>query len=210
MKKLIIVAIVIFTVISNSYAQIERKHQAQKPVKPHAFKQGKPALGHMLKMTEEQRKQAQTIRTEFEQKLTKLNSNDKLTLGDYKKQLASLEKERKNKLQGLLTTEQKEKIATAKQKAAENKQVRNAAMLERMKLKLNLQEEQVAKIKAMNEELKQKATTIKNNDNLSSMDKKIKMKELFAERKNTMQTILTTEQQNKMAEMKQRPHHSKK
>lgn len=202
-----IIAIAFFALLSNSYAQIERRPHGQKP---HAFKTGKPPVKGMIKMSEEQKKQAHAIREDFEQKLSKLNSNDKITLGDYKKQLASLEKERKNKLQGLLTTEQKEKIASAKQRAAENKQVRNAAMLERMKLQLNLQEEQVTKIKAMNEQLKQKALAIKNNDNMSSMDKKTKMKELFAERKSTIQTILTAEQQNKLAERNQRPHRARK
>jgi hypothetical protein len=46
--------------------------------------------------------------------LTKLKSNDKITLGDYKKQLASLEKERKTSMQSLLTNEQKNKIAVGK------------------------------------------------------------------------------------------------
>lgn len=210
MKKLIIVAIVFVALLSNSYAQVERKHHEQKPPKHHALKHERPSVRGMIQMSEEQKKQAHTIHEDFQQKLSKLNSNDKVTLGDYKKQLASLEKERKNKLQNLLTTEQKEKIAIAKQRAAENKQVRNAAKLERMKLKLNLQDEQVAKIKALNEQLKQKAMAIKNNENMSSIDKKTKMKELFVERKNTMQTILTAEQQSKMEEHKQRPHHSRK
>ena len=159
-------------------------------------------MAHSLKLNAEQKKQAQVIQKNFQEKFTKLKSNDKITLGDYKKQLASLEKERKTNMQALLTNEQKSKIAVGKKNAEDNRQIKSVAMLERMKLKLNLNEEQVSKIKTMQQSLQQKAKAIKNNDALSSMDKKDQMHQLGAERKKVFEQVLTKEQQEQIKQRK--------
>jgi hypothetical protein len=75
-------------------------------------------------------------------------------------------------------------------------------MLERMKLKLNLNEEQVSKIKTMQQSLQQKAKAIQNNDALSSMDKKDQMHQLGAERKKVFEQVLTKEQQEQIKQRK--------
>lgn len=203
MKKLITLAIAAFTLVGSTYAQqaTMQKHHKKNHGAQH-MKKHKGKMAHSLKLNAEQKKQAQVIQKNFQEKLTKLKSNDKITLGDYKKQLASLEKERKTNMQALLTNEQKNKIAVGKKNAEDNRQIRSVAMLERMKLKLNLNEEQVSKIKTMQQSLQQKAKAIQNNDALSSMDKKDQMHQLGAERKKVFEQVLTKEQQEQIKQRK--------
>lgn len=203
MKKSIITAIAFVTLVSTGYAQhgkMQDKHPKQQGIEPRKHPKGK--MAHAINMTTEQKKQAQEIQKNFHEKLSKLKSNDKITMGEFKKQLASLEKERKTNMQALLTVEQKQKIELAKKRADENRQVKSVAMLERMKIRLELKDDQVAKIKTLQEQLHSKAKAIKENENLSSMERKDKMQQLAIERKNSMQSILTTEQQEKMQQFK--------
>lgn len=149
----------------------------------------------------EQRKQLEAISKEYRQKQRDLYKNDKMTLGEYKSQLVTLGKEKKAKMQALLTPEQKDRMAKMKQQAVENAQVRAAANLERMKIKLNLSDEQTATIKSQQAKLRDQFTSIRENDNLLPQQKMEQIKALAMKRQDLVKSVLTPEQLSKFQAM---------
>ena len=154
-----------------------------------------------MHFTPEQRKQMQAINMDYHKKSSDLYKNDNLTLREYKSQLLALQKDKKNKLQGLLTPEQKNKMAEFKKKREENAQVMAAAHLERMKIKLNLTDQQTATIKSQEQNLRTQMKTIRENDNLMRDQKMEQMKALLAKQKDAIKSVLTPEQQSQFESM---------
>ncbi|HEY4108674.1 hypothetical protein [Puia sp.] len=150
--------------------------------------------GEQIRYTPEQRKQVMAINKEYGQKRADLYKQDNITLKQYKAGLAALQKEKKDKLAGLLTPGQKDRIAANRKQRDENQQVREAARLERLKLHLNLTDDQVARIKAGNENLRTKFKTIHEDDNLLPDQKMQQMKALMAMRNETYKAVLTPDQ----------------
>ena len=161
---------------------------------------GRKGFGMMqnrMHLSPEQRKQSQAINQEFHKQIGELQKNDKISLGEYKQKLAALQKEHKAKLQALLTDKQKQEIAVQKKNREVNQKVRQAAMLERMKLTLSLSDEQVAKIKSNHTAIQAKAKAIRENDNLLPEQKREQKQSLMKERKDAVESVLTTEQKTK-------------
>jgi len=154
-----------------------------------------------LHPTPEQMKQGKAINQEYKKQLADLQKNDKISLGEYKTKLAALKKDRKNKLMALLNDRQKSQIAQQKKNQEINAKVRQAGMLERMKLTLGLSEDQIAKIKSAQAALQSKTKAIRDNDNLLPEQKKEQLQSLMKERKDIAKNILTPEQQAKADSM---------
>lgn len=151
--------------------------------------------------TPEQRKQAMTINKDYKQKSEDLFKQDNITLRQYKVALIALQKEKKTKLQALLTPQQNDEIAARRKKRAEDAQVREVAHLERLKLHLNLTDDQVAKIKAGQENLRSQVKAIHENDNLLPQEKRDQMKALLAKRNDTYKAVLTPDQYTQFEKM---------
>jgi len=149
----------------------------------------------------EQRKQMQAINMDFHKKSTDLYKNDNLTLGQYKSQLLALQKEKKTKLQGLLTQDQKDQMAMSKKRREEDMQVRSAARLERMKIRLKLTDEQTARIKSQEQNMRAQVRSIRENENLMTYQKMEQIKSLAAKRRDEMKTVLTPEQVTQLENM---------
>jgi hypothetical protein len=156
---------------------------------------------NQIRYNAEQRKQVMAINADYRQKRTDLFKQDNLTLRQYKAGLLSLEKEKKAKLSALLTPEQKNQLAANRKQRDENRQVREAARLERLKLHLNLSDDQVAKLKAGNEDLQSQAKAIHENDNLLPQEKMEQMKTLMAKRNDTYKSVLTPDQYTEFEKM---------
>ncbi len=165
------------------------------------FEHGKGQFAH-LKLTDEQRRQGKIIRENTEKQIATIYNNDKLTLGDYKKNKAAFIQDQKTKLDGLLTAEQKTTIADSKKKMADNMQVHAAARLERMKIDLGLKDEQVANIKASQAQMRDKAKAIHEDAALLPEQKREQMKALMNQQKENLKTVLTAEQLAKIESRK--------
>jgi len=148
-----------------------------------------------MHFTPEQRKEMQAINMDYRKKSADLYKMDNITLKEYKSQLLALQKGKKSKLQNILTPEQKNKMAEFKKKRAENAQVMGAAHLERMKIKLNLTEQQTATIKSQEQNLREQMRSIRENDNLMREQKMEQMDALIAKQKDAIKSVLTPEQQ---------------
>jgi hypothetical protein len=104
-------------------------------------------------------------------------------------------------MQALLTDDQKRQIAEAKQRASDNAQVMAAAHLERMKISLQLTDDQASKIKSQNEAFRAQVQAIRANDNLLPDQKREQMKALFDKQKADFASVLTPDQQAKLKDM---------
>jgi hypothetical protein len=159
------------------------------------------ARGGGIHYTPEQHKQVAAINKDYHQKAQDLWKQDNITLKQYKSSLIALQKEKKDKLIGLLTPQQKDQIAARKKRMDENRQVMEVARLERLKLRLNLTDDQVAKIKAGQESLHNQVKAIHENDNLLPQQKMEQMKALLAKRNDTYKAVLTPEQYSQFEKM---------
>src|SRR5258708_7249089 len=157
--------------------------------------------GEHIRYTPEQRKQVASINLEYRQKRADLYKQDNLTLKQYKAGLLALEKEKKSKMAALLTPDQKDEMAANHKRMDENIQVREVAHLERLKLHLNLTDDQVAKLKAGNTNLRTQARAIHENDNLLPEQKMEQMQALIAKRNDIYKSILTPDQYTQFQNM---------
>ena len=154
-----------------------------------------------INYTKEQRAQLKTINENYQKQLLELQSNNAIALGEYKSKVAQLKKDRKAQMQNLLTDAQKQKIAEAKKRADINRKVMATARLERMKLTLGLNDEQVAKIKEQRKTVQTQMKSIRENDMLLPEQKRNEMKQLVLQHKDDLKSVLTDDQK-KMLEQK--------
>ena len=150
-----------------------------------------------------QRRQLMAINKEYHDKSADLFKKDNITLKEYKAGLIALQKDKRSKTEALLTPQQKEQVARQKKMADENRQVAEAARMERLKLRLKLSDDQVAKIKAGQEGLRTQFKSIHDNDNLLPQEKMEQMKGLMAKRKDVFKSVLTPEQYTQFEQMMQ-------
>lgn len=158
-------------------------------------------FGSHIHYTPEQRKQVTAINKDYRQKAEDLFKKDNSTLREYKAGLLALQKEKKTKLEALLTQNQKDEMAARRKRMAENMQVMAVARMERLKLHLGLSDDQVAKIKAGQESLRNQVKAIHENDNLLPQQKMEQMKALMAKRNDTYKAVLTPEQYSQFEKM---------
>lgn len=170
-----------------------------------SFRRGEASRhGNGIHYTPEQRRQLMAINKEYHDKSADLYKKDNITLREYKAGLLALQKDRRSKTEALLTPQQKEQMARRKKMGEENRQVAEAARMERLKLRLSLSDDQVAKIKAGQADLHTQAKSIHENDNLLPQEKMEQMKGLMAKRKDVFKSVLTPEQFSKFEEMSHR------
>ena len=151
--------------------------------------------------TADQRKQVMAINKDYQQKRADLFKQDNITLKQYKANLLALDKEKKDKMEALLTPQQKSEMASRKKKMDENRQVMEAGRLERLRLELNLTDDQVAQIKTGQLNLRNQMQAIHSNDNLLPEEKHQQVKALMTTRNDTYKTILTPDQFTKFQQM---------
>jgi len=157
--------------------------------------------GEHIRYTPEQRKQVMAINKDYRQKSEDLFKQDNLTLKQYKAGLIALQKDKKDKLQALITPQQKDELAARRKRMTENAQVMEVARLERLKLRLNLSDDQVSKIKTGQEALHSQVKAIHENDNLLPQQKMEQMKALMAKRNDTFKAVLTPDQYTQFEKM---------
>lgn len=198
MKKLIVGLFAMAACTFSVNAQVAREHKAGKAQHHHQ----KGMMTKKLNLTADQKAQMKTNRMEMKDRLKALDKNENMTVKDYKSQKAAILKEQKDKSQNLLTPEQKTELANLKAEAKTKKGSHKTENFTQMKNKLNLTDDQMAKLKASRDTRKAQATTIKENEKLTASEKKNQMKALREDAKAAYKNILTPEQLQQMEAMK--------
>lgn len=197
MKKVLIplIALLGLTVSVNAQDKMGKKGQ-------HHHKHEKGMMAKQLNFTDAQKARAKSINEDSRKKMQELNKNENITVKEQRDRKAAIMKERKAKMDGLLTAEQKTKLAQLKADHKAKREAGYAKHLDKMKTNLNLTDDQVAKLKSQRTVNHAKAEQIKNNESLSREQKKQQMMALKTEAKAQQDKIFTSDQLKKKEEMK--------
>ena len=188
MKKFFIGAIAATICFSTSFAQ-----KLQKNNRPHLPMQ---TAGKMkaLNLSTSQKEQLKAARQNTNTQLAALNKNDQMTVKDFKESKAAILQSQKQQMAGILTEDQKNKLAQNKPLSNDPRGNKAGGNLGKMKENLGLSDNQVTQIKANREAELAKIKAIRDNSSLSISEKREQLKSIRAEQKNNFSDILSLEQ----------------
>ena len=166
-------------------------------------------LTEKLKLSEEQKQKAKTLNEDFRKKMMELRKKDDITVKDYRNQMMELNKKHREEMRDLLSKEQKDQIEKFKVEKRKMAGIDADARLEKMKLRLDLNNDQVEKLKRQRAETLEKMKDIRENNKMDMMKKREEMKFLMQQRKKNLKSILTEEQMKRMQELN-KPMHRKR
>ncbi len=201
MKRLVMSVAVIAVTITAVTAQPAIKAHADKNRQNQEHHKKSNAYEH-LNLTEDQKAQIKANRADFKKQMKALNSNESQTVKQLRDQRAAFAKTQKGKIESVLTSEQKAKVADMKTKGIARHQERSAKHLDKMKQELSLSDNQVTAIRKNQEATKQKLKAIKENDQLDRVSKKEQLKTMKTEMKQNLDNVLTQEQKLKLESRK--------
>ena len=199
MKKRVAFLIAVYLISASSFAQEKRE------IKHHD--QMKHQHGMMLKqlnLTDAQKAIMKANHEAFRQKMQDLDKNESITVKEFRDKRAVLLKEQKAKMDGLLTLDQKNKMAQLKTEQKIKRDEHFTKHLDKMKSNLGLTVDQVAKLKAQRESMQSRLKAIKENEALTRLQKRDQLMALKTESKEMHKNIFTEEQRKKMEEMKKK------
>ncbi|MGF2413698.1 MAG: hypothetical protein ACQUYJ_15305, partial [Ferruginibacter sp.] len=127
---------------------------------------------------------------------------ENITVKEFRDKKSALHKDQQAKMQSLLTLEQKNQMAQMKAEHKAKAEQHYAARMDKMKTRLNLSDNQVAKMKAQRGEMSAKLKAIKEDDKMDRVAKQEKLMALKTQMKDDRKKIFTAEQLQKMEEMK--------
>ncbi|MDB5202628.1 MAG: hypothetical protein JWQ27_2037 [Ferruginibacter sp.] len=218
MKKILALSLAFSAVVFTASAQEQRAKQADQQGQHQ--RRGGDQMMKDLNLTEAQKTQMKANREEAKQKMDALKNDKSLSDADLKTRRAALMQEQKQKMESILTADQKAKMAASraqwegkkgdmkgdKGKMKGDRGQMHAKRAEEMKAKLGLSDDQSAKLKAQHEATKAQMQAIKNDNSLSKEARKEKMKAIKENAKTQRNNILTADQQKKMDEFKKEGH----
>lgn len=149
-----------------------------------------------------QKEQLKALNKSYKKQLITLKRNEDIAVRESRDRKATLQKEKKEKVMGLLSADQKNILVQAKKLQQAKREMKIAKKLDKMKASLNLSDEQVAKIRSTKQSVNAELNAAKENDQLSRIQKLERLKALKKQNKKVFKNILTTEQFSKMKEIK--------
>ncbi len=155
-----------------------------------------------LNLSEDQKQKMKTAKETYRKQMSELNKNENITVKEMRDRKASLAKEHRSAIEGLLTQEQKNQIQEQRNKSIEKRKEMQAKRTEKIKKDLALTDDQSSKLKSLNESYRSKFESLRKDESLDRTAKKEQFKPLHQQRKEEMKNVLTQEQIQKMDAMK--------
>ena len=160
-----------------------------------------------LNLSDQQKSELKTINEDFKQQMTDLKKNEDITVREWKSKMATIRKDHHEKVQNVLTDDQKASLKKMMQEHRAEMRKHSAHRLEQMKKDLNLTDDQVASLKKNHEDMAQKFKAIRDDKSLSDDQKKAQLKDLREQQQNSLKSILTPEQMQKWQQEKKSHRH---
>ncbi|MBX3240437.1 MAG: hypothetical protein KIT80_01675 [Chitinophagaceae bacterium] len=212
MKKIALGLLALALIATGIQAQDKKMDKANKESKMHKGPRGGMKGGGMYKdldLTQDQKDQIAKINAEHRAAMQDLKAKEStLTVADHKEQMKAIGKARHEKVQNVLTAEQKEKL---EKKRTERKGKSPNARFhgkrgkgEMAKSHLNLTDEQSAKVKTIRSNTQSRIKSIRENTALTPEEKKQQTIAAFKQQNDEMKSVLTPEQVKKMEAMPKR------
>jgi Spy/CpxP family protein refolding chaperone len=196
MKKIILSALIAVAVAGGASAQDQQ---------PRREGFGRHHYGAMaqLNLTDQQKAEMKTINEDFKKQLTELQKNEDITVREWKSRMKNLREDHKTKVDKVLTAEQKASIEKARQDRKGKMHKRGGRQgMDNLKKELNLTAEQESALKQQRTEMMQKMKAIKEDKSLTDEQKKTEMKKFREQQHQSLKSILTEEQINKLEQKK--------
>ncbi len=149
-----------------------------------------------------QKEQLKALNKSYKKQLITLKQNEDITVRESRDRKTTLQKEKKEKVMDLLSADQKNILVQAKKLQQAKREMKIAKKLDKMKANLTLSDEQVAKIKSTKQSTNAEVNAVKENNQLSHIQKLQRLKALKKQNKKVFRNILTPEQFSKMKEIK--------
>jgi len=207
MKKIILSALVL-SLAFGVHAQEMKDRKTDRPMRHEGRmgKRGEAMNMQQLNLTADQKAAFKTQNESFRQKMQDLKKNDGITVKESREKMESIRKEHKANMDKILTADQKAQLNKRKTEGKAKMDQRMQERSSRMNEQLNLTADQSAKMKQHREVMMKQMKAIRENSSLTAEQKKEQSKELMKKQKESMKSILTEEQLNKMKEgRKERP-----
>jgi len=174
---------------------------------------GQQDVMEQLNLTDNQKTELKAIREDYHQQMADLKKNEDITVREWKTKMETIRKDHRDKMQNLLTDDQK---ASMKKMMEDHKgdrkkhffghrggrQDHDGKRLEKMKKELNLTDDQVASLKKSHEETAQKIKALREDKSKTEEQKKAEMKEFKKQQHESLKSILTPEQLQKLQQHK--------
>jgi Spy/CpxP family protein refolding chaperone len=204
MKKALIGMALAAFVVTGACAQDQSTGLADRPKGHHRMDKMQ-----QLNLTDEQKTEVKSINEDFKQQMTDLKkSEDKITVTEWKSKMATIRKDHHEKMEKVLTDEQKASLKKMKHERSGNMKKHGARRLEHMKKELNLTDDQVTALKKNQEDMGQKFKAVREDKNLTEDQKKVELKKFKEQQHESLKSILTEEQLQKLDQQKkQHKHH---
>ena len=208
MKRIILSALVAVAVVTTSMAQEIPDRTAPNYEMKRRHHRGDEFKN--LNLSEDQKAQIKALNEENRKQMAELKKNDNITVKEWNSKKEALHKDYREKMQSLLTTDQKAQLEKSKLVRKAKMEERSKARIDKMKVDLGLNDEQTAKLKSERAAMQEKMKAIRDDKSLNDEVKKEQVKELMKKQKENMRSILTEEQLKKWDEQKQnRTSHKK-
>lgn len=183
-------------------------HAQDLPEKKHRSFKGRHhgQVFQQLNLSEEQQTKMKALNEDFRNQVQELKKNEDITVKEQKSRMQALRNDHKAKFQGVLTPDQKAQLENMKKDRRATHEVDAKARMEKMKIRLGLSDDQVAKLERNRTEMSSRLKALRENQSLTADQKKEQVKELMKQRKENLKSVLTAEQLKKMEERKPRRH----
>lgn len=165
-----------------------------------------------LNLTDQQKTELKAIREDYQQQMADLKKNEDITVREWKSRMENIRKDHRDKVQSLLTDEQKASMKKMmhNRKDTTGKGFRHhggfgkhhGQNLDKMKKELGLTDDQVTALKKNHEETAQKFKALREDKSKTEDQKKAEMKEFKKQQHESLKSILTEEQLQKLQQQK--------
>ncbi len=210
MKKIILSALVVSLAFAVKAQDIpERKTDRPGMMQGKKHRPGQGMDFKALNLTEDQKTKIKTENENFRKQMEDLKKNDQITVREWKTKMESLRKTHMESMKGVLTAEQKDKLAKQREELKTRHTEMEKRTGDRMKTELNLTADQSAKLDANRKANFEQMKKIRENSSLSEDQKREQMKQLHLKQKESLKSILTKEQLEKLKE-KHKGHDGRK
>ncbi len=202
MKKIVLILAAVFAFQAVVCAQ-EIPDRKDEGYKPHTREKiGDKKQFANLNLTADQKAKMKSINQETRQQIEALQKDDQLTADVSREKMAAIRKDREEKIQAVLTDEQKTQLEKAKADAANKGADAGKKHDAHLQQQLNLTDEQRSKLAEDRKANMAKIQAIRKDASLTDEQKKDQIKELMKAQKENMKSVLTEDQLQKMKEMK--------
>ena len=153
-----------------------------------------------LNLSEEQKAKFKSLNEDFRTQMEELKKKDDITVKEWRSRMENLRKDHRDKISSLLTDDQKNQLKKSREARQLRQSDRRKEGFDRMRTRLNLTDDQAAKLKQSHSDMAEKIQSIREDQSLTDDQKKKQVKELKKKNQENLKTILSEDQLKRLHE----------